>query len=151
MTPIKTDYFPLNIFVEYINFNRLKIESSCRERLGEAARAESNEWWNVGPSLSRCFCWLKHSCEDHVQYQMRDHCGNNWIYGLVIMPIHVLLFGLVSVVFSLTCWPMRTKRPLYCTCIHNSVLVCGLTLTDQSSHGAFLVPIQTNTVNKYYV
>ena len=46
---------------------------------------------------------------------------------------------------------MRTKRPLYCTCIHNSVLVCGLTLTDQSSHGAFLVPIQTNTVNKYYV
>ena len=53
MTPIKTDYFPLNIFVEYINFNRLKIESSCRERLGEAARAESNEWWDVGPSSTR--------------------------------------------------------------------------------------------------
>ena len=50
MTPIKTGYFPLNIFVEYINFNRLKIESSRRERLGEATRAESNEWWDVGPS-----------------------------------------------------------------------------------------------------
>ena len=46
---------------------------------------------------------------------------------------------------------MTTKRPSYCTCIHNTVLVCGLTLTDQSPHGAFQCQCKKNTVNKYNV
>ena len=49
-TLIKTDYFPFNISVKYFNFITLKIETSGWERLGEAARVESNELWNVGPS-----------------------------------------------------------------------------------------------------
>ena len=86
-TLIKTDYFPFNISVKYFNFITLKIETSGWERLGW------KQWMMECRSiqdLSRTFCWLKHSwrCEDHVHYQIRGHCSNNWIYGLAIMPIY---------------------------------------------------------------
>ena len=86
-TLIKKDYFPFNISVKYFNFITLKIETSGWERLGW------KQWMMECRSiqdLSRTFCWLKHSwrCEDHVHYQIRGHCSNNWMYGLAIMPIY---------------------------------------------------------------